>query len=794
MTKVLPFWAVVLALSLASSAIAENAAATPAPGAVPLYRQLSSLHLDPNRVFRVRDLSVETHEIHLTFNDGVIAFTEPVNGAVTGAYFQGEAEVLVFPPDRVERESLALFAGNAVLEEKFNVGFFRFYGGEMGALADRLKMAVAATDLVARGESVTQSLAPADALAVLNQMLNPQPDATFLHARLQGVHLGNFDVTFDPVQSEQISIGRSNPDAGRFYDVWTRFASRNAPRVVDPIALSDYGIVARLAPPSDLDAEVTLQITPQVEGVRCVVFELSRNLRIKSVTSAGAPLEFIQNESLEGSELARRGNDVAAIIFPAALPPNKATQVKFSYSGPVMSDAGNGLVYVGARGTWYPNRGPAMSNFDMTFTYPDDWTLVASGRSDNKWFGFRGLAGSHWITERPVPVAGFNLGRYQEVRAKSGETQVAVFAARGIENLEASDIPGAAGKKVQRRRGALAADPVKNMGRVAADAAGGIESLQRFLGPFPFSTLAITQMPGQISQGWPGLIFLSSYAFLPEDERPPARAGNYEQMLYSRLMLAHETAHQWWGDRVMWAGPRDAWLVEALANHSALQALGKEHPADLRTALEYYQASLLRAGQKGKSLTEAGPVTLGFRLSSTKFPTGYEEVTYGRGTWLIHMLHEMLRDPAAKDPDARFNAALKEMIRDLDGKVMTNREVQAAFEKNLPAELRYEGRNSLDWFFDGWVNGSAVPGFALKAVRSSARNAGVTFAGTIIETDAPQDLVTSLPVYAESQDPEKPPIYLGRVFADETETSFTITAPSGTRKLLLDPYRTVLRR
>jgi len=40
---------------------------------------------------------------------------------------------------------------------------------------------------------------------------------------------------------------------------------------------------------------------------------------------------------------------------------------------------------------------------------------------------------------------------------------------------------------------------------------------------------------------------------------------------------------------------------------------------------------------------------------------------------------------------------------------MTNRDVQSAFEKNLPAELRYEGRNSLDWFFDGWVNGSAGP-------------------------------------------------------------------------------------
>src|SRR4051812_20230950 len=381
-TKVWPVGAMLLGLFLAGgAAAAADDGATTAPNTVTTYRQLASVRLDPDRVFRVRDISVETHEIHLTFTDGLIAFTQPVDGVITGAYFQGEGEVLVLPPERVERESLALFTGNAVLEEKFTQGCFRFRGGEMEALASRLKMAVAATDFLAGGDGVTQSLASADALALLNDLLNhtAQNESPFLHARLQGAHLGNFDVTFDPVQSEQISIGRSSSDATRFYDVWTRFASRHAPAPVDPITLSDYRISAQLAPPSDMSAQVTLQITPLVEGVRCVVFELSRNLKIKSLTSGGVPLEFIQNESLQGTELARRGNDVAAIIFPAALIKDKKTEVIFGYAGPVMSDAGNGLIYVGARGTWYPNRGPAMAIFDMTFSYPPGWTLVSNG-------------------------------------------------------------------------------------------------------------------------------------------------------------------------------------------------------------------------------------------------------------------------------------------------------------------------------------------------------------------------------------------------------------------------------
>jgi len=51
---------------------------------------------------------------------------EDVVGRVTGALFEGEGEVLVLPPDRAERSSLALFTGSAVLEERFRFGYIRF--------------------------------------------------------------------------------------------------------------------------------------------------------------------------------------------------------------------------------------------------------------------------------------------------------------------------------------------------------------------------------------------------------------------------------------------------------------------------------------------------------------------------------------------------------------------------------------------------------------------------------------------------------------------------------------------
>ena len=813
MTKVLPLGALLLLLLAPVTAGADGLAPTLA---TTLYRELSTVQLDPDRVFRVRDISVEVHEIHLTFTDGVIAFAKPVNGEVTAAYFQGEGDALVRPPDLVERESLALFTGNAILEEKFTAAFFRFRGGEMAGLAERLRVPVAATEVLARGEGVVQSLGAMDALALLDDALN-RPQQTkqtgYFHARVQGAHFGNFDINFDADVPEQITIGRVNLESGKeLYDIWTRFASRSTPPAREPVEISDYGIRAQFFPPTDLAGEVSFFLRPRVAGVRCVIFELARNLKIRSVTlgrgegdvfpypSSVRPisflpprrLEFIQNESLEGTELARRGNDVAAVIFPEALPMNAMTELNFTYEGPVLSDAGNGLVYVGARGTWYPSRGPAMANFDMDFMYPKPWSLVASGEhlADDSVLDKQE---SHWRSEGPVPVAGFNVGRYQTVTGKTGETAIDVYAARGVENLP----PEAAAddkKKRTQPRGALGADPTRNLGRVAEDAARDVQSLERRLGPFPFHNLEITQMPGQISQGWPGLIYLSSYAFLSSAERA-ARPGSYDDLLYDRLMLAHEIAHQWWGDGVMWEGPRDAWLIEALANYSALESLQEKNPPDMQVALDFYRASLTRTNKDGKPLADAGPVTLGFRLSSSKFPTGYEEVAYGRGTWLIHMLREMMRDRGTPDPDARFHAALKQILKERRGKGMSNKDVQQIFEAHLPPAVKYEGSASLDWFFDGWVNGTALPEFSIKSAKvAKFKNGSRAYYGTITESGAPERLVTYVPIYTESPEAESPPTYLGSVFVDEAEVNFSFPAPPGSGKLLLDPYRAVLRK
>jgi hypothetical protein len=173
----------------------------------------------------------------------------------------------------------------------------------------------------------------------------------------------------------------------------------------------------------------------------------------------------------------------------------------------------------------------------------------------------------------------------------------------------------------------------------------------------------------------------------------------------------------------------------------------------------------------------------------------YEAISYGRGTWLLHMLRTMLRDSqrndAAKNSDEPFVRVLRKLRTDYEGKSLTTAQLIAAFEAELPHSLWYEGHKSLDWFYEGWVNGSAVPQFELHDVKFTDKPTSVLVTGRIVQQDAPDTLVTALPLYASIAGKN---IFLARVFVEGHETVFHISAPPHARKIVVDPEQTVLAR
>jgi hypothetical protein len=227
--------------------------------------------------------------------------------------------------------------------------------------------------------------------------------------------------------------------------------------------------------------------------------------------------------------------------------------------------------------------------------------------------------------------------------------------------------------------------------------------------------------------------------------------------------------------------------------------LQESNPAGFRQVMEKYRQDLASQNKDGTFTKDAGPVTLGGRLLSSHFPQGYESISYGRATWLFHMLRSMLQDaaeiPAKRDPSRKLEAepfvrSLRKLRERYAGKSISTQELLNVFAEDLPSSLQYEGKASLDWFLDGWINGTSLPRLELQNVKFAAKANGTLATGVIRQKDAPEDLVTSVPLYAVTSG--KAPVLAGRVFADGTESSFRISVPPGTRKLLLDPGGTIL--
>ncbi|MFQ5511698.1 MAG: M1 family aminopeptidase [Candidatus Krumholzibacteriia bacterium] len=169
-------------------------------------------------------------------------------------------------------------------------------------------------------------------------------------------------------------------------------------------------------------------------------------------------------------------------------------------------------------------------------------------------------------------------------------------------------------------------------------------------------------------------------------------------------VVAHELAHQWWGDLISPADWPEVWLNEGFATYS--EALWFEHSGGFPA----YRAhmSLLRFPDD-TSPTGFLPFTGTLHNPSVLFDVPN---VYWRGAWVLNMLRHVMGDGAffkalrAYAADARFaygNA--------------TTRNFQEVCEAALPATSQVPGRR-LDWFFDQFVFGWSEPWYEYSWVQS----------------------------------------------------------------------------
>jgi hypothetical protein len=330
---------------------------------------------------------------------------------------------------------------------------------------------------------------------------------------------------------------------------------------------------------------------------------------------------------------------------------------------------------------------------------------------------------------------------------------------------------------------------LEQLGRDIADA---VRFYERFNGPFPYETLHVAQIPGSFGQGWPGLLYLSTLSFLTPAQQARAGVGPRTREQFTELVPAHEVAHQWWGNIVSWSNYRDQWIQEGLANYLALLYVNSKSPGnrELTEWLTRYRDELTTKDPVfGETADDIGPLSLGYRLRSSKSPGGFTQVIYSKGTWVFHMLRSLLRDPAAKEPDAKFHGLLKTLLQNYRHRALSTADLQREVEKIMPPAMALEGGRSLDWFFDQWVRDQGIPRYS---VEFSVRPQGERFVvrGKLKQSGVPDVFVVPVPLYAAGL--SGPPMYLGTIVTGNPETPFTFTTRAAPRRIVIDPQQTLL--
>ncbi len=150
----------------------------------------------------------------------------------------------------------------------------------------------------------------------------------------------------------------------------------------------------------------------------------------------------------------------------------------------------------------------------------------------------------------------------------------------------------------------------------------------------PLKTITVSPVPGNFGQGFGGMVYL-----------PTVSTYIGQDAYFQDLLLAHEVAHQWWGNIVTSGSYHHEWLMEALANYSAILYLEtKQGPKATENVLDYYRHQLFVKGPDGETPESEGPVVQGRRLEGSNNPAAAVAVMYGKGSWIMHMLRRRLGD------------------------------------------------------------------------------------------------------------------------------------------------------
>ena len=680
---------------------------------------LVRLSLDATKQFAVRDFRFTAPDFVVTMRSGS-AFVAEDDGGVTAIVLNGRGAVAFTPPDAAEQGQLRVLTGRPAFETGFDSAFLRLNSAEfasriaaqaltpVGVKADDLARARAVFDDRARRaysldlrdlSSDRWSIAPSTGSALVDFRAGRWGWLSYVRAPNDAEDV----VLFDRAQSRNLSSYASAErlaTRGRFY-------SEDDGRAYD---VDRYEVEATFTPDRQfVSGRTRLHLRVTAGTVNSLTLRLAESVAIGAVTSP-------QFDRLLAVRVSGQNNII--VNLPTFLARGSALDLDVTYSGRVDPEAVDRdtvaptLAETDAPSTltidpeprllyssqvyWYPQSTVTdYATAVMRLRVPSEYQIVASGTVTGSGVG-RGADGSRaagpgaplmrtveFAATRPVRYLSCVISRFEPV----GQTRVAVPAvARPVRaggthaaapdatvSVAVVSTPRIVGRN--RQLPARVADII----RVFAERMGEA--------PYPDLTVAAVEdnLPGGHSPAYFS-IWLQPLASTPYTwiNDPLALEG-----LYPPIFLAHEIAHQWWGQAIGWKNYHEHWLSEGLAQYfAALYAEADEGPGTMRALMRFMRDS-------AADHTAQGPIALGYRVGHVRRdPKAFRAVIYNKAAVVLHMLRRLIGDEAFFSGLRRFYQTHRFAKAGTD-------DLQRAFEAETPMKL--------DNFFERWIRGATLP-------------------------------------------------------------------------------------